>query len=116
MLTLLLLCLFFSFCCSSRRRHTRCALLTGVQTCALPICAVGQGGETDTGEVHLLETETGKLLRTVSGHRYGVCDVRFSADGKYILSSGRDTMVRIRSEERRVGKEVGNKCRTRGST
>src|SRR3546814_5960967 len=26
--------LFFS----SRRRHTRCALVTGVQTCALPIC------------------------------------------------------------------------------
>src|SRR3546814_2788298 len=26
-------CLF-----SSRRRHTRCALVTGVQTCALPIC------------------------------------------------------------------------------
>src|SRR3546814_9022457 len=24
-------------CCSSRRRHTRCALVTGVQTCALPI-------------------------------------------------------------------------------
>src|SRR3546814_2932896 len=23
---------------SSRRRHTRCALVTGVQTCALPIC------------------------------------------------------------------------------
>src|SRR3546814_2697062 len=28
--------LFFFF--SSRRRHTRCALVTGVQTCALPIC------------------------------------------------------------------------------
>src|SRR3546814_2164700 len=28
---------FFFF--SSRRRHTRCALVTGVQTCALPICA-----------------------------------------------------------------------------
>src|SRR3546814_8790865 len=27
-------CLFFF---SSRRRHTRCALVTGVQTCALPI-------------------------------------------------------------------------------
>src|SRR3546814_8080199 len=27
---------FFFF--SSRRRHTRCALVTGVQTCALPIC------------------------------------------------------------------------------
>jgi WD40 repeat protein len=59
------------------------------------LIAVGQGGETDTGEVHLLETESGKLLRTMSGHRYGVCDLRFSADGKYILSSGRDTMVRV---------------------
>src|SRR3546814_8988778 len=28
----------YSFCFSSRRRHTRCALVTGVQTCALPIC------------------------------------------------------------------------------
>src|SRR3546814_121694 len=29
---------------SSRRRHTRCALVTGVQTCALPICcAITQG-------------------------------------------------------------------------
>src|SRR3546814_11436158 len=27
-----------SFFFSSRRRHTRCALVTGVQTCALPIC------------------------------------------------------------------------------
>src|SRR3546814_4972015 len=25
---------------SSRRRHTRCALVTGVQTCALPICEI----------------------------------------------------------------------------
>src|SRR3546814_13189382 len=28
------------FFCSSRRRHTRCALVTGVQTCALPIYPV----------------------------------------------------------------------------
>src|SRR3546814_8497820 len=27
----------FHFFFSSRRRHTRCALVTGVQTCALPI-------------------------------------------------------------------------------
>src|SRR3546814_18954849 len=31
--------LFFFF--SSRRRHTRCALVTGVQTCALPISRIG---------------------------------------------------------------------------
>src|SRR3546814_1168785 len=29
-----MLCFFFA----SRRRHTSCALVTGVQTCALPIC------------------------------------------------------------------------------
>src|SRR3546814_6291917 len=29
--------MYFFF--SSRRRHTRCALVTGVQTCALPISA-----------------------------------------------------------------------------
>src|SRR3546814_5125060 len=29
--------MFFCFFFSSRRRHTRCALVTGVQTCALPI-------------------------------------------------------------------------------
>src|SRR3546814_2450114 len=28
---------FIYFFFSSRRRHTRCALVTGVQTCALPI-------------------------------------------------------------------------------
>src|SRR3546814_10184819 len=31
-----MLCILLFFC-SSRRRHTRCALVTGVQTCALPI-------------------------------------------------------------------------------
>src|SRR3546814_6619845 len=34
---MLFLCFF-----SSRRRHTRCALVTGVQTCALPIYAGGK--------------------------------------------------------------------------
>src|SRR3546814_5995348 len=34
------MCLFFF---SSRRRHTRCALVTGVQTCALPICLQAAG-------------------------------------------------------------------------
>src|SRR3546814_8129816 len=50
------LCIFFVcfFFFSSRRRHTRCALVTGVQTCALPICqqrvlAFGAGGDLDAG-------------------------------------------------------------------
>jgi len=59
------------------------------------LLALGQGGETDTGKVHLFDAATGKLLRTVSGHRYGVTDVRFSGDGRFVLSVGRDTMLRI---------------------
>src|SRR3546814_20633807 len=38
--TLFVLCVWYCYCVfffSSRRRHTRCALVTGVQTCALPI-------------------------------------------------------------------------------
>src|SRR3546814_3002268 len=33
-----------AFFFSSRRRHTRCALVTGVQTCALPILRAANGG------------------------------------------------------------------------
>src|SRR3546814_9824148 len=45
--TSFLLLLFFS----SRRRHTRCALVTGVQTCALPIYLLvgGRGNDTLNG-------------------------------------------------------------------
>src|SRR3546814_1724928 len=45
------ICFFLFF--SSRRRHTRCALVTGVQTCALPICGRRSGcygGEIDDGD------------------------------------------------------------------
>src|SRR3546814_8514407 len=35
----MIFCAFVFFFFSSRRRHTRCALVTGVQTCALPILA-----------------------------------------------------------------------------
>src|SRR3546814_12713360 len=34
------------FCFSSRRRHTRCALVTGVQTCALPILLLASALQT----------------------------------------------------------------------
>ncbi|MFO0905204.1 MAG: WD40 repeat domain-containing protein [Pirellulales bacterium] len=59
------------------------------------LIAAAQGGETDTGKVHLLEAHTGKLIRDVSGHQYGVTDVVFSRDGKLLFSAGRDTCVRV---------------------
>src|SRR3546814_5752495 len=39
-ISLVLILFIFLFFFSSRRRHTRCALVTGVQTCALPISSV----------------------------------------------------------------------------
>ena len=59
------------------------------------LVAVGQGGETDTGKVHLLDTSTGKLVRDVSSHMYGITDLLFTADGKHVISVGRDTCVRV---------------------
>jgi WD40 repeat protein len=68
------------------------------------LVALGQGGETDKGQIHILETTDGKLVRDVSGHQYGITDLRFSRDGKYLLSTGRDTTLRITQVE--DGKEV----------
>src|SRR3546814_3747810 len=50
-MTILYLLLFFF---SSRRRHTRCALVTGVQTCALPISVVEADAAAEAGGLVLL--------------------------------------------------------------
>src|SRR3546814_3754481 len=62
--------MFFFF--SSRRRHTRCALVTGVQTCALPILEAAAGlclsrGHHDVEIEHfllkLVEVDNGDMRR-----------------------------------------------------
>ena len=74
--------------------------------------ALAQGGETSNGQVLLVDVKTGKIAKTVSGHRSGACDVKFSADGKYLLTSGRDTTVRILNMP--TGKEVTTLGKGRG--
>src|SRR3546814_9587342 len=106
---------------SSRRRHTRCALVTGVQTCALPISSGGLGSY---GEAS---------LRGSSGRQ-----VRILLDGLPLDTGGGDAtslslispflLERVdvyqgrvpvglgsglRSEERRVGDEGVSTCRSR---
>ncbi len=58
--------------------------------------ALGQGGETSgNAKITLLEAATGRKIRELSGHRYGITQLSFTPDGRYLLSSGRDTVVRI---------------------
>src|SRR3546814_14083362 len=55
---------FIVFFFSSRRRHTRCALVTGVQTCALPISYRYENGRTlwaDALARTSISTEVGAL-------------------------------------------------------
>src|SRR3546814_9732464 len=56
---------FFFF--SSRRRHTSCALVTGVQTCALPIYEkVQQRGHDRLSVFGIIGGEEGALIKPVS--------------------------------------------------
>src|SRR3546814_9984465 len=82
---------FFFF--SSRRRHTRCALVTGVQTCALPISLA-------------------LAAATAPDSPIGSQTVRY-----YVLWNIMECECGCvsRSEERRVGKECVSTCRSRWS-
>src|SRR3546814_5699097 len=95
---------------SSRRRHTRCALVTGVQTCALPIY--------NRYVVDGLKAKGAVFVE----HLDDVPDdfpVIFSAHGvpKSVpeAASARGLEYLDRSEERRVGKECVSTCRSRWS-
>src|SRR3546814_11467526 len=88
-----IVCFFFS----SRRRHTRCALVTGVQKCALPISQ------------KLLEPLRQPARRPrgdgpAAGHS-------IPDDRQHLQRQSRDRPPDGRSEERRVGKQCVSTCR-----
>src|SRR3546814_7247845 len=93
-------CVVLGWCCfffSSRRRHTRCALVTGVQTCALPIFDYRRADQTSQAQVYVRTAEE-------TPENDGAMGVQIS-----------DETVEFRSEERRVGKECVSTCRSRWS-
>src|SRR3546814_10707288 len=114
--------MFFVF--SSRRRHTRCALVTGVQTCALPIC-YEVGAKTDWFDralrVNLAAFRTDYSDLQISQLVPLCCVVVTNAAKARIKGFEIETVVRpaawlqLRSEERRVGKECVSTCRSRWS-
>src|SRR3546814_10681832 len=102
------LCFFFS----SRRRHTRCALVTGVQTCALPISTAPQLRYLD--ELYLSAwRNTAKQFRESRVFKI----VATGGDNDCLIDPVQIqvTLDIDRSEERRVGKECVSTCRSRWS-
>src|SRR3546814_1891169 len=90
-------CRVWSFFFSSRRRHTRCALVTGVQTCALPI----SGGWASVAGLHALNLDRGCPASPRADTPAAVCPVHAG--------------TWRRSEEGRVGKEWVSSVISRGS-
>src|SRR3546814_17408810 len=67
---------FLSFFFSSRRRHTSCALVTGVQTCALPasIAPLGSSAVPMAGEyswIRKSDVEQGLIRHQLLSNLYG---------------------------------------------
>src|SRR3546814_3986638 len=101
----------YVFFFSSRRRHTRCALVTGVQTCALPISAFQAEGCKHRNERKREQERAGQ--RKDDGERNRREQFAFKAlqrqqRQEHQCDDGR-------SEERRVGKECVSTCRSRWS-
>src|SRR3546814_20702453 len=115
---------FFLFFFSSRRRHTRCALVTGVQTCALPIFPLRLG--VATGPV--LFANVGQRIGVVKmpgavigvGQEAAVVDVECLPPRVVVARKTRwrlgVVVGRTRSEARRVGKECVSKFCSRWVT
>src|SRR3546814_9359195 len=107
----------FVFVFSSRRRNTRCALVTGVQTCALPISTSEawqalMREQVEAARRHLLSG------RYVAGHLPGRISLELklvTQGGLAILDKLEASDYNMRSEERRVGKECVRKGRSQRS-
>src|SRR3546814_10168508 len=94
-------------CFSSRRRQTRCALVTGVQTCALPIWFI----EAKLMGVLLMFASILVLFILPWLDTSKVRSCRYRPIYKWFFW----VLLIDRSEERRVGKECVSTCRSRWS-
>src|SRR3546814_4214517 len=110
----LVLCFFFS----SRRRHTRCALVTGVQTCALPISFAAflqdQGPITLALALPALAF-TLDAFAQLAGVQAETAATAAAPWPSRLRSAGGRLALALSSEERRVGKECVSTCRSRWS-
>src|SRR3546814_8139795 len=95
----------FLFFFSSRRRHTRCALVTGVQTCALPISWAWK----TVFDPSNYTQNTLTAVRTLEQINNQINQLQNEA--QMLMNQARN----LRSEERRVGNECVSTSRSRWS-
>src|SRR3546814_14101898 len=109
--------MLFLFFFSSRRRHTICALVTGVQTCALPISLTGRPrakrGLSPASQTHFDRSYPlsgrGQSRETKLS---GIAPSIPTSAPKTLMLETQRSRLRDRSEERRVGKACVRTCRT----
>src|SRR3546814_10866032 len=107
-------CVFFFF--SSRRRHTRCALVTGVQTCALPIYVCDPVALLVCSHCPRPRIREQKPWLAALGDKLAFRARRMGEVYQYHRFSLEPAWGNLaRSEERRVGKECVSTCRSRWS-
>src|SRR3546814_2119329 len=110
--------LFFS----SRRRHTRCSLVTGVQTCALPISPHAQFMRSGSkmGPVTLVDTMIHDgLTDAFNSYHMGITaenlaeryQITREEQDRFAVAS--QNKAEARTEERRVREECVSTCRSR---
>src|SRR3546814_4680795 len=106
-LRLIISFVFTYFFFSSRRRHTRCALVTGVQTCALPISQLARRDARPHDHRRRRRNPSDRQQR--HGDRPRRESPRRDHLGACALLKEKAPVQKTtkrRSEERRVGKEV----------
>src|SRR3546814_5228608 len=98
---------------SSRRRHRRCALVTGVQTCALPILLAREPRAPlqQVGDVVEMDRQVG--MAGPDRGRIGLAEAEEALHQLLAHQVARHLAVELMSDERRVGKEYGSTCRSR---
>src|SRR3546814_2051293 len=76
------MCVVCLFLFSSKRRHTRCALVTGVQTCALPISNLAEDRQGIAAEPG---ADVSAALKRLKSHDIGVDQVMKLLDKALIV-------------------------------
>src|SRR3546814_8725497 len=102
---------------SSRRRHTRCALVTGVQTCALPIStgAITKSPAPTFGPEQSYTTEIGfkseffnrraRLNVAVFNTEYNSIQLTFQNGSSPVTANGGDGRIRgVEAELNQIGR------------